>query len=321
MLSSTKTLPLKEVAEPTISGGTSLISRPALPSCPWTRPTFLSCPWTRPARGSKWHPAKARRGSRCRLGHFGRGRVFRGRLCVALRFRRELFGDRRRVVSPGGLSPTVVQDDEKHGKDDPDRGDDHRHAREHVARLGAEGAGTADTAERAGEPAPLAALDQDQADHEEADQHDQRVKNRGQDRRHGRCPWRIALPKGVRSCGLGFTALPLAVTLCAALMMPRKSPGLEARAADERAVDVGSRRAVRRRCRPSRFPRIGRRPARRSLRQKFAASQRRMNAWTSWPARGSRSAPCRSPRRARRRARRPPSARARDRRASRRAGR
>ena len=68
--------------------------------------------------------------------------------------------------------------DDDHDEQDPDGGDVDGDAREGVAGAGAEGAGAAGAAERPGQTAALAALDQHQQDQEQADQQQDDVQHR-----------------------------------------------------------------------------------------------------------------------------------------------
>src|SRR5687768_11600754 len=70
----------------------------------------------------------------------------------------------------GGPLARCGELDEDHDQQHPDGGDPDGELGEGVARAAAEGAGAADSAEGAGQPAPLAPLDQHYQDEEQADQ-------------------------------------------------------------------------------------------------------------------------------------------------------
>ena len=99
--------------------------------------------------------------------------------------------------------------------------------------------------------------------------------------RCGRFPLQAA-PEAPRYAS-GFAA---AVTSCPALMMARKSAGLEAGAADQRAVDVGAGEQFGGVVRLDAPPILDDNPGGCRFTETRRASQRRMNAWTAWACSG-----------------------------------
>jgi hypothetical protein len=108
-------------------------------------------------------------------------------LGVVLRRDEAGIGRGGRGGAPGGGMPVRV-DDQNHVQDDPDEGRVHGDFGEDVARLGSEGARASLAAEGAGQPAPLASLNQDQTDQKQRDQRHQDVKQGREELLHVRGP-------------------------------------------------------------------------------------------------------------------------------------